>query len=121
MSVWWPESNDEIYFVQEAFSLTGQIHTGYQRISTHEGFLFADNSFGPGYRHLRANSFDQAQFARGNEVEWISEERCFLYNFGSRDFYQEGPNCLRKAVCKVNLGSCKKTFNVDWKRVVLFI
>ena len=95
---------DDVYFVKAAFSLPGQIHAGFHRLSTHDGFIYADNTIGPGYRHLQANLLDQSLYGVGNEIEWISEERCFNFVTDTHLFAQESTDCVRKAVCKGNLG-----------------
>ena len=110
MSLWWPDTVEEVRYLQVAHSLAGNYFVGYIHVGHGEMdvSLNADYSLGP---QLPWFWNGRTGTGEGVATNWISNEKCIVMEF--LDPNQEIPinyhvmtsGCpLAKAICKVKLG-----------------
>ena len=101
MHLWWPDSVEEIVYADKAWGLTykrAKVHIGYKHISAGEGVVHSDYSYGIPIAVL------ETQLYPSNVDDWMSEQKCVVYDFLLKNFVTQIPCQQNMAICKVGLG-----------------
>ena len=102
--MWYPQGEDELLFVSQAYSASTKFYVGYRNYNSNIGPVFADYSLGMGIPGFTTDPDGVTPLVA--EGSYLGEgDDCIVYDVNDQIFAAEAPcAATSKGICKAKLG-----------------
>ena len=106
MHLFWPDTVDELDFIDEAFSGESFRHIGYRSYHPDEGIIHSDYSIGVGIPFVTTDKNGDSIISLTQSYN-LDLTECLVFSASSKKLEVKTPCIPAKAICKTMLGTVK--------------
>ena len=104
MYLWYPETSDELLFIEHSFPEIPTAQVGIRHVSRSHGFLYSDNSYGIGVIGHTTTMDGATHILDFDDYDLMQNGKCITYNFATKNLTRQTPCPEVIGLCKSKLG-----------------